>query len=253
MKKTKKIARILGVLVIVSGICIIVYPYLKQKIYKIEVQKIIEDFENRIQENEDENTEETSDDKEKKKSRPSYEELYRAMQEYNRNLFEDGQGSLLDPFAYEVPTFNLVDWGLKDGMIGSISIPKMDIKLPIYLGASTDNMAKGAAHMSQTSLPIGGINTNAVIVAHRGYSYAAMFRDIEALELGDEMIIRNFHDILCYKVVEIKVISPTDIDQVFIQPNRDLVTLATCHPYRHNYQRYLVFCERVTNEEKSNP
>ena len=87
-----------------------------------------------------------------------------------------------------------------------------------------------------------------MIAAHRGYAKTAMFRNIEKLETGDEIYIENFRERLVYKVAETRVIDPADIDQLLIQEGRDLVTLITCHPYRHNYQRYVVFCERVLRD-----
>ena len=74
-----------------------------------------------------------------------------------------------------------------------------------------------------------------------------MFRDIEALEVGDKIYIENFREKLTYQVTEIRIIEPTDIDQLLIQEGKDMVTLVTCHPYGYNYQRYVVFCERVKN------
>ena len=130
-------------------------------------------------------------------------------------------------------------------MIGFLSIPKMGVELPILLGANADNMRKGAVHLTETSYPIGGENTNCVIAAHRGYSKAAMFRDIEKLEIGDEVFLQNFRETLSYRVVALRVISPTDVQDLLIRENRDLLTLITCHPYQHNYQRYVVYCERV--------
>lgn len=50
---------------------------------------------------------------------------------------------------------------------------------------------------------------------------------------------------MTYKVERIEVISPDEIDKIRIQEGKDMVTLVTCHPYPHNYQRYLVYCERV--------
>ena len=120
----------------------------------------------------------------------------------------------------------------------------MDIEVPIYLGATQENMKKGATHLSETSIPIGGINTNSVISAHRGMKTHPMFRDIEMLEIGDEVKITNMWDELIYKVIETKVITPDQVSEVLIQEGRDLITLITCHPYTQNYQRYVVYCER---------
>jgi len=79
-------------------------------------------------------------------------------------------------------------------------------------------------------------------------STAAMFRDIELLELGDAIYITNFYQTLRYEVVETRIILPTEVETVLIQSGRDLVTLVTCHPYRHNFQRFVVFAERVEVE-----
>ena len=130
--------------------------------------------------------------------------------------------------------------------MGVISIPKMDVELPIFLGATYDNMAKGAVHLSQTSLPIGGMDTNCVIAAHQGWYSAPYFRYIELLEVGDELYITNLWETLTYEVTSIKVIEPNDIDEILIQPGRDMLTLLTCHPYASGGRyRYVVYCDRV--------
>ena len=172
------------------------------------------------------------------------DELFNKMQSYNENIFNEGQQKLLDPFSYELPSFDLLELGFKDNIIGYLTIPKMEIEIPIYLGATQENMKKGAGHLSETSIPIGGNNTNSVIAAHRGMKSHPMFRDIENLSIGDEVKITNMWDELIYKVVETKVINPDEISEVLIQEGRDLITLITCHPYTKNYQRYVVYCER---------
>ena len=78
-------------------------------------------------------------------------------------------------------------YGIKNNIIGYLSIPKIKISLPVFLGANEENMKKGAVHLTETSYPVGGDNTNCVIAAHRGYSKAAMFREIEKLELNDKI------------------------------------------------------------------
>ena len=175
-----------------------------------------------------------------------YPELYEAMRQYNENIYANGQSGLTDAWAYQQPSFDLAAYGIEDGVIGVINIPAMDIELPIYLGATYDNMAAGAVHLSQTSLPIGGDNTNCVIAAHRGWYGAPYFRYIDVLQPGDEIYITNLWETLTYKVSEIKVINPNDIDEILIQPGRELLTLLTCHPYASGGKyRYAVYCERV--------
>ena len=99
--------------------------------------------------------------------------------------------------------------------------------------------------MGQTSLPLGKLDSNCVIAAHRGYQGIPYFRDIEELKTGDLVIIRNPWERLRYKVTKIKVIDQYDTDKILIQKGKDMITLLTCHPYRgHGKYRYLVYCER---------
>jgi sortase A len=170
--------------------------------------------------------------------------LYELLKTENETLFQTGQESLVDAFSYEQPAVDLAAYGVEGNCIGFITLPSIGIELPIYLGASAENMRKGAAHMTQTSYPIGGENTNAVIVAHRGRK-VLMFRNIHKIQIGDEITVTNFRETLKYRAAEIKIVSPTDVQELLIQPGRDLITLVSCNPLGANYQRYVLFCERV--------
>lgn len=171
------------------------------------------------------------------------EELYQAMQSYNQKIYENGQADLTDPWAYEAESMDLSEYGVKDGMIAVLSIPKMKVTLPVYLGATKEKMAKGAVMLGETSFPIEGTNSNCVIAAHRGWKGIPMFRDIEALEVGDIMTVQNCEETLTYQVTKLKVIMPDDSEYIMIQPGKNMLTLITCHPYRQHTRRYLVYCE----------
>ena len=106
-------------------------------------------------------------------------------------------------------------------------------------------MKKGAVHLTETSYPIGGVNTNSVIAAHRGYGKATLFRHIDKIGVGDKIHIRNFKEELTYEVYETKIINPDDVSELEIQEGQDIITLITCHPYRVNTQRYIVKAKRV--------
>lgn len=176
----------------------------------------------------------------------NHPELWDAMQEYNQSIWRNEQSGLCEPWSYQQASFRLADYDLEDEVFGVISIPKLSLEMPIYLGATGEHMALGAAHLSQTSLPIGGNNTNSVIAGHRGYNGASYFRYIPDLELGDDVIISNLWETLHYTVVGMQIIMPNDVEAIHIQPGRDMVTLLTCHPYASGgKQRYLIFCERV--------
>lgn len=226
MSKPKKVIRIVAVITLLAGIVVFLYPYITQWLYNKKAGDIMLRFDNAT-------------------GQTDFDELYCKLQKENKKLFEEGQKELKDPFSYSQPGIDLKKYGLKENIIGYVDIPKMNIKLPIYLGASEYNMSQGAVHLTQTSYPIGGENTNSVIAAHRGYSQAYMFREIEKLQPGDKVYIKNFKEKLEYRVVNIKIIAPTEIEEILIEPGKDKITLMSCHPFMVNNQRYIVYCERV--------
>lgn len=183
-----------------------------------------------------------------------YPELWADMVRYNETIYTQGQAGLSCEYDYQKPSFTLTQYGLADEVFGVISIPAMELEMPIFLGATEQHMAAGAAHLSQTSLPIGGENTNCVIAGHRGYNGASYFRYIDKLKVGDLVSVTNLWETLTYRVCEIKIIAPHDVTEILIQPGRELLTLLTCHPYASGgKQRYVVYCERVESSPVSIP
>lgn len=78
--------------------------------------------------------------------------------------------------------------------------------MPIFMGATKENMAAGTAVMGQTSLPIGGSDTNCVLAGHRGWNGAAYFLYINQLEPGDTVTVTNLWETLNYQVKETRII-----------------------------------------------
>lgn len=172
--------------------------------------------------------------------------LRTAVEEYNQTLFEQRQVGFNGQEAYETPSFSLSDYGYENEMFAVLSIPEISLEMPVYLGANSENLSLGAAHLSQTSLPVGGINTNSVIAGHRGWKGAEYFKYIPNLRIGDEVIITNLWETLSYKVVGIKTIYSSNSEQLLIQPERDLLTLLTCDYGEAGLKlRCLVICERI--------
>ncbi len=171
------------------------------------------------------------------------EDLYNEMKEYNKKLNEEGQ-NIVDAFSYETPSFDLTKYGLNENIIGIIKIPNINLELPIYLGATAENLNKGATHLSQTSIPLGEENSNVVIAAHRSLFKNEFFKNIDKLNIGDKVIIQTLWDELTYEVTTKNVISPSDSSKILIQKDEDLVTLVTCHPYGKTSERYIVYCKR---------
>ena len=118
------------------------------------------------------------------------------------------------------PALCLSDYGIDGEVFGTICIPKLGVTLPIYFGASEGNMAKGAAHLSQTSLPIGGENTNCVLAGHCGFNGEDHFHYLSTLTEGDEVILTTLWDEDHCRVSGVAVIAPDDIASVMILPGK---------------------------------
>ena len=230
-------------LVFLAGLASILYPYIWGAAVDSSIASIAKDFLER-EEPELPATTVIIDSVKPEKVKP-YPELWEDMVRYNQNIAAQGQSGLSCAYDYQKASFQLADYGLPDEIFGVLSIPAIDLKMPIYLGATEQHMANGAAHLSQTSLPIGGMDTNCVIAGHRGYGGASYFRYLDRLHVGDRVSITNLWETLTYRVCEIRVIDPSDVEEILIQPGRELLTLLTCHPYASGgRQRYVVYCER---------
>lgn len=226
----RKILIIVAILFILIGIILFCFPSASNYIYEKNVETEKEKFVVKITDEQNENI---------------LDKLYKKLQEENQKIYEEKQNKLVDPFSYEQSAIDLSEYGIDNNVIGYISIPKINIEVPILLGANAVNMKKGAVHLTETSYPIGGANTNSVIAAHRGYGKATLFRHIDKIGVGDKIHIRNFKEELTYEVYETKIINPDDVSELEIQEGQDIITLITCHPYRVNTQRYIVKAKRV--------
>lgn len=175
--------------------------------------------------------------------------LRQDMESYNEDLYLQNQSQFDSREAYETPSFHLADYGLEEEIFAVLSIPKLELEMPVYLGASTDNLALGAAHLSGTSLPIGGDNTNCVIAGHRGWRGALYFKQLPTLQAGDEVTVTNPWEALTYRVAEKKTIYSSETEALLIRPGQDLLTLMTCDYGANGVKyRFLVICERAAEK-----
>jgi len=169
---------------------------------------------------------------------------------YNARLHELIQMS--DPFVSDFELHNLTYEQLlnenADGVMAYIEIPCIDVFLPVYHGTSEGVLAKGAGHMVNTSLPVGGASTHCVISAHRGDPSATLFSDLDQLQEGDEFYLYTLNNKLAYQVDQIKTVLPYETDDFRIAEGKDFVTLVTCTPYGVNSHRLLVRGVRINDD-----
>lgn len=249
MRVLKGMIACMMILLFACGFSIFAYPYIHNYMVERDMQGQIHDFLEKMGTQPTEDTPELTDSPELPRE---YQALWDAMVSYNDAIWEEKQAGLCDPWAYQQPSFTLGEYGLEEEVFGVISIPALDLEMPLYLGATASHMAEGAAHLSQTSLPIGGRNTNCVIAGHRGWNGADYFRYITDLQPGDEVMITNLWETLTYRVTDTRIIMPNEVEQILIQEGRDMITLLTCHPYASGgKQRFLIFCDRVMEDTET--
>lgn len=129
--------------------------------------------------------------------------------------------------------------------MGTLSIPKLNIVLPIGHTASDEVLQKCIGHMPETSLPIGGKSTHAVLAGHSGLANARLLTDLPDMVLGDTFTLSVLDQSLVYRVDQIRIVLPEALNELAIIPGEDHVTLLTCVPYGINSHRLLVRGERV--------
>ncbi|MDF7640098.1 class C sortase [Bifidobacterium sp. ESL0784] len=179
-----------------------------------------------------------------------------ADQQYNAKIAQSGQpllGEKIDPFSDDDSHKDLQSANDKEyqarlntveGIMGTIRIPKISVKLPIYHGTSDTALSQGAGHLYGTSLPVGGASTNAVISGHRGLANATMFTRLDQLRVHDIIYIDTLQHTMGYRVTGIHVVVPDDIDFYKVVPGKDLLTLMTCTPYGVNSHRLVITAQR---------
>ena len=226
----RKKSLVLAVLLAVAGVCVMLWPTFTGSRLESHAEEAAQTF------------------LEERKTEQRYPELLTALQAYNQRIYNEKQSGLVDLEACEEPAADLTAYGIEDEILGVLEIPAMELTMPVYLGASDAHLSAGAAVLGNTSVPIGGDNTNCVIAGHRGWKGADYFRHIDRLEAGDTVKLTNLWETLTYTVADIQIIQPHQIERIKIQQGRDLLTLLTCHPYASGgRQRYVVYCERTGN------
>lgn len=236
----KAILLVIAVAIFAFGFYLLLYPTLKTAVEDANAQEIIEAFQTYIDD-------ETAAAKvfpparEPPTDTQPFPALWEACQRYNETIYENKQRDL-NAGSMQTPALSLSAYGYESDCFGYLSIPEADIEVPLFLGSSWSNLDRGAAILGQTSLPIGGKNTNCVIAGHRSWSGAIKFRSLEQLAKGDLVYLTNPWRTLTYEVIETKIISPDDVDEILIRDGCDRLSIFTCT--NPNTRRFLVICQR---------
>ena len=138
------------------------------------------------------------------------------------------------------------------GMMGYITVPKINQELPVYHGTSDAVLSTAAGHFQGTSLPVGGTKTHSIVSAHRGLPTAVLFTHLDRMEVGDTFYFTILDRTFTYEVDQIRIVEPDDVSLIQIEEGKDYCTLLTCTPYGINTQRLLVRGHQIDASQKSN-
>ncbi len=117
-----------------------------------------------------------------------------------------------------------------------IRIPAIGVDAPIVLGDDWEQLKKGVGWHIGSGLP--GQRGNVVLSGHNDI-YGEVFRDLDQLRPGDEIIIHTQRNVYTYIVTSTHIVKPTDVE--WMAPTREpMVTLISCYPYRVNTHRIIV-------------
>lgn len=228
----KKLPGILLGLVFLVGLGIFAYPTVSDQWNRYHQSRAIASYEEAVEDMTEED----------------YEAEWEAAESYNDTITENTFSG--DAFSEDGQDLEGTEyWSVLNtsgtGIMGYISIPEIDEKLPIYHGTSDGVLQIATGHLYGTSLPIGGEGTHSVIAGHRGLPSAKLFSDLDELEIGDKFYIHILDTVLAYQVDQIlPMINKDDTEALTealqIVEGEDYVTLFTCTPYGINSHRLLV-------------
>lgn len=237
MKSKKIVTNILIGLVFVIGLGIFAYPTISSQWNKLHSSQAIASYQDTVS----------------SLSEEDYSSMWQKAEEYNstitQNTFNNDVFSDTDFDIEETEYWDVLNVS-GTGIMGYISIPEINEKIPIYHGTSEGVLQIAAGHMYGTKLPIGGSGNHSVIAAHRGLPSATLFTKIDELQTGDKFYIHILDEVLAYQVDQISdMIEKDDYSTLeslmSLVDGEDYVTLFTCTPYGINSHRLLVRGTRV--------
>ena len=166
-------------------------------------------------------------------------------EEYNNKIADEKPVITMADEEFEAEPVSTFDF-LKTGtVIGTLTIPSLDVNLPIYDGLEDNNLQKGVVHLDYTSYPTGQASTHCVLAGHSGLTRAKILDDADKLQIGDNFQVEYLNETNNYEIIDIKIVLPYETESLKIIDNETLVTLVTCTPKGINTHRLLITGKKV--------
>ncbi len=225
----KHLSTIILILVFLAGLSLLLYPTISDYWNSFHQSKAIATYENKVADVDDQ----------------AYERILEKAYEYNKTLVNQENRFMLS--EEEKKAYQSILDITGTGIMGYVEINSIHCELPIYHGVSESVLQIAIGHIEGTSLPVGGESTHCVISGHRGLPSAKLFTDLDQLAEGDTFVLRVLDEILTYRVDQILIVEPDEIEALEIEEGKDYCTLMTCTPYGVNSHRLLVRGIRTDN------
>lgn len=130
-------------------------------------------------------------------------------------------------------------------VIARLRVPSIDLDQPIRHTLAESALIRGVGHSENSSLPVGGDGTHAVLGAHRGVAESVGFTHLPEVKVGDLVYIEVMDEVLTYRVTSTEVLEPQQAAMHPVYPDRDIISLITCTPLGVNSHRFVVTADRL--------
>ncbi len=243
-KKSRRLTNILLLVIFLVGVGLLSYPAVSDYWNSFHQSRAIVSYTEKV----------ATLDNEK------YQQIIDSAVEYNRMVAE--RSNQWADSEWEVKRYDTELNVDGTGNMGIITIPKLNVELPMYHGTDESVLQTSIGHIEGSSLPVGSPHLNeedfddvefashSLLSGHRGLPSARLFSDLNNMEVGDVFYLTVLDQMLTYQVTDIYVVEPNDSSKGALVPGMDLCTLITCTPYGINTHRLLVRGRRIPNEKK---
>lgn len=232
----KKLGDILPLLMVLAGLAILLYPTVSNFLVERNSSRAIASYDQAVED----------------LSEEEYARMLADARAYNQGLAalagvqadDSSAGVPADAESLHAAYDGLLNLN-GDGMMGYLSIPRLDVSMPVYHTVEEPVLQVGAGHMPETSLPVGGPSAHSVLSGHRGLPSAKLFTELDRMEKGDHFFIRVLGETFAYQVDSVETVLPHETESLAIRAGEDLCTLVTCTPYGINSHRLLVHAHGI--------
>lgn len=125
----------------------------------------------------------------------------------------------------------------------TLKIDSIGIELPVYYGANYTILKSGIAHDDTSYFPGEG---GSIILA--GHNFKTFLANLPKAKNGDKIVLDTNYGTFNYEIYNTKIVKETEIDEVPIQNEKEILMIYTCWPINnigHAIERYVVYANKI--------